>query len=131
MPKKHIRVAVGVIENDRGELLIAQRAKQKHQGGCWEFPGGKIEAGESSMGALKRELAEELCVQVREASPLCDLTHEYPDIIVTLDVWRVTAFQGLAQGNEGQPIRWIKRSSLKSIVFPEANQEIVERLLEL
>lgn len=122
---KPLHVAVGVIINPRGKILIAKRHRHQHQGGLWEFPGGKIEPDERVLDALRRELKEELDITVEAASPLIKITHAYPDRNVLLDVWRVDRFHGEALGREGQTIAWVCGSHLNDHVFPEANQPIV------
>tara|TARA_B100000989_G_scaffold267455_1_gene221548 strand:+ start:43531 stop:43929 length:399 start_codon:yes stop_codon:yes gene_type:complete len=121
-----IKVAVGVVINPAGNVLIAKRLSHQHCGGMWEFPGGKIEANESTEAALARELLEEVDITVQQAKPLCQVEHEYPEKRVLLDVWQVTQYTGIAQGSEGQEIRWIDLSELPNYQFPPANTGIVE-----
>jgi len=118
-------VAVGVIFNEFGQILIAQRPDHLHQGGLWEFPGGKLEWGETVRQALDRELREELDIEVKSASPLMTLRHDYPDRCVRLHVWRVERFSGTPQGLLGQPITWVSRSDLPGYQFPAANGPII------
>lgn len=125
---KRVHVAVAVIENDRGEVLVARRAEHQHQGGLWEFPGGKVEAGETVMQALQREIREEIALDVQAAEPLLQIPFQYPDKQVLLDVWRVTAFAGTPQGCEGQPLRWVPLVALGSYDFPAANRAIITAL---
>ena len=84
---KRLHVAAGVIRGADGHVLIAKRPLDKHQGGLWEFPGGKVEEGETAEAALARELAEELGIAVIAARPLIQVRHDYPDKQVLLDVW--------------------------------------------
>ncbi len=105
--KPVIHVACGVLVNAQGEVLLAQRPEGKIAAGWWEFPGGKIEQGESALQALTRELQEELGVTVRKAAPLIRFHHEYSNRTIVLDTWRVTAFDGEPQGCEGQALRWL------------------------
>jgi len=123
-----VHVAVGVIQNCAGQVLIALRSPGAHQGGLWEFPGGKCEPGEAVEVALARELAEELGITVLEQEPLCRIHHDYGDKQVLLDVWRVTAFSGIASGREGQPLRWVAPDALEASQFPVANRMIIRRL---
>jgi len=123
--EKYLHVAVGVIENGRGEILIAKRPDSVHQGGLWEFPGGKVEVGETIQSALSRELKEELAIQVERSQPLIQIRHDYSDKSVLLDVRRVTRFSGVALGNEGQPIAWVKPEHLSQYQFPSANKPII------
>lgn len=121
---KRILVAAAVIRRD-GHILIAQRPLDKHQGGLWEFPGGKVEDGEPVQQALRRELDEELGIQVTASRPLIRITHDYPDKSVCLDVWEVTAFSGEPHGREGQPVRWVTPDALAAYTFPAANLPIL------
>lgn len=123
-----LRVAVGVIGNDAGEVLIALRHAHLHQGGLWEFPGGKVAAGESVAVALARELHEELGIRVERAEPLLTTRHAYADREVELHVWRVITFGGEAFGREGQPLRWIAVDDLDAAAFPAANRPIIDAL---
>ena len=125
-----IHVAVGIIRNSQGEILIAFRDKNKHEGGLWEFPGGKVEAEESVIEALKRELLEELGLEVIRSSPLLEIQHNYSGKYVRLDVWEVEEFQGEARGMEGQPVSWVGLEQLPNYEFPEANLKIISFLLE-
>jgi len=120
-----VHVAVGVIVNDRGSILIAKRPDQTHQGGLWEFPGGKVEPGETLFDALKRELREELAIDVLTTEPLIKIRHDYGDKIVLLDVHKVIRFAGEPQGNEGQPIQWVSPEQLTNHEFPAANVPII------
>ncbi|MAZ90213.1 MAG: pyrophosphohydrolase [Cellvibrionaceae bacterium] len=122
---KIIHVAAGVISNTRGEILIAKRDQNAHQGGLWEFPGGKLESGETVDVALVRELQEELGITATQLSPLIQIRHDYSDKSVLLDVWRVTDFDGEAHGKEGQPVRWVSPVELNQYNFPAANVPIV------
>ena len=122
---KVIHVAAGVIVNERGEVLVAKRPDHTHQGGLWEFPGGKLESGEAPREALIRELREELAIRVEHCRPLICIRHDYTDKAVLLDVWKVTAFSGEPRGNEGQPVQWVAPARLADLAFPAANVPIV------
>jgi len=128
-----LEVAVGVVLNEAGEVLIAQRAAHQHKGGLWEFPGGKIEAGEQAEAALCRELAEEVGLKIEAcaASTLLDIRHDYPERSVLLRVFVVRAFRGEAHGREGQEVRWVQLDALDAYAFPEANAPIIGALREL
>lgn len=121
---KPIQVVAAIIRCN-GRVLIAQRAKHKHQGGLWEFPGGKIEIGETPEQALKRELKEELAIEVSKCNPVFQTTHQYPEYAVHLDIWEVTQFNGEAMGAEGQEIAWVQPKNLLQYDFPAANKAIV------
>ena len=101
----HIHVAAAAIHDQNGHVLLSRRAPDSHQGGLWEFPGGKLEPGESVASALRRELQEELDIQVSEHHPLIRVRHDYADRRVLLDVHKVTAWQGQPRGVENQPLR--------------------------
>ena len=126
-----IHVAVGVIKNPHGEILIARRNEQAHQGGLWEFPGGKVEAGETVQQALSRELEEELGIQcdIDAMRGLLVVEHDYGDKQVRLDVWWVSGFVGAPEGREGQPLRWVAAENLRQFAFPAANEPIVQAIL--
>jgi 8-oxo-dGTP diphosphatase len=123
-----VRVAVGVIRNAAGEILVAHRQAHLHQGGLWEFPGGKIHAGESCREALCRELHEELDIRVEVAAPLIEIEHAYIDKRVRLEVWNVTSFRGDPRGMQGQPIAWRHVDELDPAHFPAANAAIIRAL---
>ena len=126
---KVVRVVAAVIQNTSGEILIARRPAHLHQGGLWEFPGGKLEPDEQPQAALGRELEEELGIVIDSSQPLLRIRHDYPDKSVELDVWRVTSFVGEAYGREGQQVAWVHRDALSGYEFPAANGPILERIL--
>jgi len=121
-------VAVGIIENAQHRILVARRPEHKHQGGKWEFPGGKIHVGEAVHDALARELHEELGITLRGACPMQRVRHDYADRSVLLDVWRVTDYTGELRGREGQPLRWLMPQELVSLDLPDADLPIVRAL---
>lgn len=125
METKHIHVVAGVISNAKQEVLLALRADDAHQGGLWEFSGGKKEANETVEQALKRELHEELDITVEQARPFIQIRHAYPDKVVLLDVWKVEQWSGQPRGKEGQPIEWCPISQLDQKAFPAANYPII------
>ena len=129
MESESLQVVVGVIKNEAGKILIARRDKSLHQGGLWEFPGGKIESGETDEYALSRELKEELDIDMIKATPLITVNHRYPDLAVTLRVYGVEQFSGTARSCLGQPIRWVDRQNLAEFTFPAANRPIVTAAL--
>lgn len=127
MQQNVIHVAVGVIVRQR-QILLALRNSKQHQGGKWEFPGGKLEAGESVQQALIRELQEEIGITVTDCSAFMQLQYDYPEKTVLLDIWLVTDFSCEPHGREGQPLRWASIEELSSLALPDANQPIVERI---
>ena len=126
--KPVIPVAAGCLINDRGEVLIAQRPVGKIAAGKWEFPGGKIEAGESPRAALARELREELGITIEQARPLLRVRHEYSDRIVILDTWRVSAFRGELHPHDAQALAWVRPDELTRYDLLAADQPIVAAL---
>jgi 8-oxo-dGTP diphosphatase len=126
-----VHVAVGVILDGSRRVLLTRRAADSHQGGLWEFPGGKVEPGESLPVALARELHEELGIRVRRSSPLLEVRHDYGDKQVLLDVHVVWEFEGHALGREGQPLVWVASAELAQYSFPAANAAIVEAVTAL
>jgi len=127
--KKVEVVAAAIFSENGDELFIARRKKEAHQGGLWEFPGGKKESDESPFDALHRELEEELGIKTLNAEPLIKLSHDYGDKVVELDVYKVLSFAGKAHGAEGQETRWIKLADIHQYDFPEANKAIIEALV--
>lgn len=127
--KKMIHVAAAVIDDGDGNIFLAKRPDDKHQGGLWEFPGGKVEPGESSEAALARELDEEIGIKVNQVEPLIQIPYHYSDKSVFLDVFRVTGFSGEAWGKENQEVRWVPLNELDSYPFPAANKPIINAVL--
>ncbi|AFL74254.1 Nudix family hydrolase [Thiocystis violascens] len=139
-----VHVMVGVIADDAGRILVTRRPDHVHQGGLWEFPGGKLEPGESLEQGLSRELAEELGIQVRSSRPLIRVHHHYADpstplIVlseaevgagrhVLLDVRRVEVYSGTPEGREGQPLDWLEPEAMDPDVFPAADRPIINAL---
>ena len=124
----YVHVAVAAIVNSSREVLVALRPDHVHQGGLWEFPGGKVEPGETVQQALDREIREELDISPLTIEPLIQIRHVYTDKTVFLDVWRVTSFKGQPRGVEGQPVSWVKITELDYRKFPEANMAIISAL---
>lgn len=116
-----LRVVAAVIRRDDGAILLSLRAAHADQGGLWEFPGGKLEAGERDIDGLARELREELGITIRRARPLISVLHAYPQREVALTVLDVDAWQGEPHGREGQAIRWVRPDELDTLDFPAAN----------
>ena len=120
-----LHVAVGVVLDKLNRVLITRRASDSHQGGLWEFPGGKVEAGETLSLALARELREELGISIGRTSPLLEVRHDYGDKLVLLDVHVVWDFSGEARGLEAQPLSWVAPAALAQYRFPAANVPII------
>lgn len=126
--KKPLHVAVGVIQGRDGRILIARRPRHLHQGGLWEFPGGKVNPGEDVISALRRELQEELGIEIRQTQALISIEHDYGDKQVLLDVHRVIEFAGDALGREGQLVQWAQVDELSGFEFPAANRAILNAI---
>ena len=127
--QKRVHVAVGIIINNQQQILLAKRHGHLHQGGKWEFPGGKVEQDETVTDALIRELKEEVNLTVHSSTPYMDISHNYPDKHVLLDIHLVTDFSGEAIGVEGQQIEWVNKADLASYDFPDANKPILDKIL--
>ncbi len=123
-----LHVAVAIIKNPNQEVLVALRPPGSHQGNLWEFPGGKLESGETVFSALQREVHEEIGLRVRKAYPFIKIQHDYGDKRVLLDVWQVTEFDGEATGHEGQKIQWLPPADMNYRQFPKANHRIINLL---
>ncbi|WP_410211698.1 Nudix family hydrolase [Aquirhabdus sp.] len=121
---KVVDVAVGLIVKN-GQALLAKRALHQHQGGRFEFPGGKVEAGELVTTALTRELHEELGIDIHDPQFVQRLTYRYPEKTVCLHVYRIESFTGEPIGREGQPLTWVDLDALFELNFPDANRPIV------
>lgn len=124
-----MKVAVAVITNEQGRILVTQRPLHVAQGGLWEFPGGKLEPDESAEDALVREVREELGLEVLKCCYLGEVTHQYPDKTVQLLVFHVQQFTGEAACLEGQlNMEWIEQHRLSQSDFPEANRAVFDLL---
>ncbi|MFL3653718.1 MAG: 8-oxo-dGTP diphosphatase MutT [Halioglobus sp.] len=126
-----VHVAVGVIVDSAHNVLITRRSQGAHQGGLWEFPGGKVEVGESLVAALTRELQEELGIFIGRTSALLEIHHDYGDKQVLLDVHMVWDYSGEARSLENQPMAWVTPQALTQYAFPTANLAIVTALGKL
>ena len=127
----HFHVAAGILRDTAGRVLISERLCDGPFNGLWEFPGGKIGAGESAADALQRELAEEIGVTVTAAQPFMELHHQYPDRTVDLEFFLVTGWLGEPAGLEGQGIRWVASSELRATELLPADKPVIKRLLNL
>lgn len=127
-PAPLIQVAIGVVVNQQQQMLISQRHAQQHLGNQWEFPGGKLEVGETATQALARELAEELGILVQHSRPLIEFVHHYAERSVHLHVFVVTHWHGQPQSLEHQPLRWVSLTQIDDYPLPAANLPIVSAL---
>lgn len=123
-----VEVAVGVIMDKEGRYLLSRRHEGAHQGGRWEFPGGKLEKDETPVQALKRELMEELGVRVLDYAPLISIPFNYSDLTVRLHVYHLQAVSGVPEGCEGQTVSWFTAEELSVLNLPDANRGIVAAL---
>jgi len=124
-----LRVVAGVLTDGTGRVLIAQRPEGKPMAGYWEFPGGKLEALESPEQALRRELREELGVDLRRCHALLQLRHDYAQRPVDLRVFVVDEFSGEPSGLEGQALRWLNIAQLSQVRLLPANAPVVDALI--
>lgn len=125
--RRVIHVVAGVLI-DGSRVCITRRRGDVHQGGKWEFPGGKLEPHEEPLAGLQRELWEELGIRVIDASPLMCVEHAYPELDVRLEVYSVRRYEGTPQGREAQELRWEDIFRLKADDFPDADHAILRRL---
>ena len=126
-----IRVVAAALYDRRGQVLIAERPLGKHLAGRWEFPGGKIDAGESEEAALRRELREELGVAVGKARPLVSLSHDYADRRIEIALWIVEDFSGEPSGLDGQRLKWVSPAKLHDEDMLEADVPFIRALQRL
>ena len=126
--KAQVRVVAAVLYDERQQVLVTQRPAGKSMAGHWEFPGGKVEPGESDAEALRRELCEQVGIEGISASLLEELTHEYPERRVVLSVWMVSEYAGVPAALERQPLRWSAAAQLRTLDMLPADWPIVERL---
>ncbi len=123
-----IHVVAGIMRNAAGEVLITERLCDGPFNGLWEFPGGKIDAGESPIAALQRELREELGIEAVALEPFMNLSHEYPDRLVELEFFLVTDWRGEPEGLEGQGLRWVEIAALNADELLPADAPLVSAL---
>jgi len=117
-------VAIGVLrDNDR--YCLSLRQKHQSHADCWEFPGGKVETGESTIEALQREYKEELNIETCDWQPLIEIPWHYDKVSVRLNVYITQSYQGTAVGNEGQTVKWFTLNELTKLTFPEANRGLL------
>ena len=122
-----LRVVAGLLEQD-GRFLVSQRPSGGHGAGLWEFPGGKCEPGESDAETLARELREELGIAVHESTPFSEVTHQYPERLITVAFRWVVRWEGAPYGAEGQKVAWMARATLEPDTFLPANAGVVSAL---
>jgi 8-oxo-dGTP diphosphatase len=124
----HFDVAAGILCDQLGRILIAERLGDGPFHGLWEFPGGKIAPGETAERALSRELAEELGIEVTEISSFMNLRHEYDDRVVSIEFFLVSAWNSDPIGREGQELRWVPSEFLNADELLPADMPVVAAL---
>jgi 8-oxo-dGTP diphosphatase len=122
------KVAAAVIERD-GKVLIARRRKEADSGGSWEFPGGRLEKGETPEKAVEREIAEELGVRIRVGRRLCAVTYRSPNLSIELLAYRANIISGELELTDHDEVRWAEPSVLEESAFSEPDRPIVRRLV--
>ena len=125
-----VQVVAGLITDARGRILLARRTEGRDLAGLWEFPGGKIETGESPEAALDRELREELGIDVEIGAPLIAVPQRYPHKRLRLDVRHIARWRGELRGHEGQALAWVPPERLPSYPMPPADIPVVAALLQ-
>ena len=129
-----IHVVAAILADARGRILLTRRGDGRDLAGLWEFPGGKLEAGETPEQALRRELREELGIDLADdaanLTPLIAVPHAYPHKRIRLDVHRVARFRGRPHGCEGQALAWVAPNRLASYAMPAADRPVVAALLQ-
>ncbi len=128
---KQLNIAVGIIRNAQNEIFITRRNADVHMGGKLEFPGGKVEQGESAEQALVRELREEVGITAKSFSLYQQIEHQFSDRLVAISFFLVSAWDGEPWGKEGQSGQWLACSQLDAAQFPPANEPVIARLLQL
>ena len=126
-PDAVVHVAVGVVVNPAREILVARRHQDQHQGGLWEFPGGKVELGETPEAALIRELHEELGIDTWKSclAPLTFVSHAYDDFHLLMPVFACRKWQGTPQSREGQELAWVRSKDLRNYPMPPADLPLI------
>lgn len=125
---KRIEVAVGILYDGDGRILVGQRVVQDLYYKKWEFPGGKIESGETAAQALAREFLEEVGIVIESSEPLMRITHDYPDRHVDLQVLTISRYQGQVKSMEGQALKWVTEDELEGLDFLQGNAAIIQTL---
>jgi 8-oxo-dGTP diphosphatase len=128
-PVRSIHVMAAVITDARGRILLARRTEGRDLAGCWEFPGGKREPGETPEAALARELQEELGIDIEVGEHVISVPQQYPDKRLRLDVRRLAHWKGTPRGHEGQALAWVAPDKLVRYAMPPADRPVVAALL--
>ena len=133
MSVKTILVAACALIDSDGRVLLAQRPEGKVMAGLWEFPGGKVEAGERPEESLIRELNEELGIVVKEEclAPLTFASHVYPDFHLLMPLYVCRRWEGFVQGREQQKLKWVRPLELRNYPMPPADEPLFSHLTTL
>lgn len=127
---KHLHVAIAIIHHS-SLVLICQRRKNDSFGNLWEFPGGKVEAGETPEQCLHREIQEELGIRIEHTARFPDIEHMYPDVTVRLTPFLCRLVSGDPRPLASQRLEWVPAPRLRDYPFPAANKQLIEQILEL
>ncbi|MEM6835795.1 MAG: A/G-specific adenine glycosylase [Cyanobacteria bacterium P01_C01_bin.120] len=127
-PLPHKLIGVAVVWNEQGQILIDRRPQKGLLGGLWEFPGGKIEPGETVEQCIRRELQEELAIDVEVGDRLITIDHTYTHFKVTLNVFHCRHTGGEPQPIECDEVRWVEVAELENFAFPKANSQIIDAI---
>ncbi|WP_094752719.1 8-oxo-dGTP diphosphatase MutT [Psychromonas sp. CD1] len=127
---KKIEISIAIVKNEKSEYLLSLRALKSHQGGKWEFPGGKVEQGETTAEAMCRELKEEVGLQALKYILFDYVCFDYSDRQLHLYFYLVEKYKGEASSCEGQVLRWVSLSALNEYDFPKGNKTIVKKLCQ-
>lgn len=133
MSRKILLVAACALIDADGRILLAQRPEGKSLAGLWEFPGGKVEPGETPEETLIRELDEELGIQTKEAclAPLTFASHTYETFHLLMPLYVCRRFEGIPHGREGQAIKWVKPNALRDYPMPPADKPLIPIIQDL
>lgn len=131
MTMKKTEISIAIVKNPENLFLICLRPEGVHQGGKWEFPGGKVEQNETSEQAMCRELVEEVDLTATGYQLLEAKIFDYGDCLLSLHFYLVTQFFGEACAKEGQAFKWVSKAQLQAYSFPEANQSVIDKILAI
>jgi 8-oxo-dGTP diphosphatase len=126
---KVTHVVAGALFDGEGRVLIAQRPPGKHMAGGWEFPGGKLESGEDRFAGLRRELIEEIGIEVGRAEPLIAYEHHFADRVVFLDLWWISEYSGVPKSLDSQALKWVRLQELNEAGLLEADRPMIPALI--
>jgi len=121
-------ISIAIVKNQQQQFLITRRQEGQHLAGKWEFPGGKVEEGESLTQAMQRELKEEVGLTAIDYCLFDTMTFDYDQLTLQLNFYFVSEFTGEAKGLEGQMMQWVTLEELQGYEFPKANKTVIEKL---